>query len=199
MSVNRKVTVPVGGLATSSLPPRSLLWGRYSGGALPGPCVHQVRGGVFAVVAEHACPLLTYAELDGDTPILATAAQHCRALVYLLVHRIPSSLGQSDKLAAEVGDVGDDAAPDRVGGGRRTSEYVYEGHPQVASNSSASLAGVVTGVRRRSAGGHGSECCCRDRPRVGRRRSRQRDCASTASLRRSRQIREKQRFMKTGE
>jgi hypothetical protein len=52
-------------------PPRFPLWGHYSSGALPGPCVHQVRGGVFAVVAEHACPLLTYAELDGDTPYLS--------------------------------------------------------------------------------------------------------------------------------
>jgi hypothetical protein len=56
--------------------------------------------------------------VDGDTPILATAVQHCRALVYLLVHRTPSSLGQSNKLAAEVGDVVHDVAPDRVGSSR---------------------------------------------------------------------------------
>ena len=42
-----------------------------------------------------------------------------------LVRPSPLLLGQGgDELAAEGGDVGDDAAPDQVGSGRETPEYV---------------------------------------------------------------------------
>ena len=47
---------------------------------------------------------------------------------------------------AEVGDVGDNAAPDQVTRGRETLEDVSEGHPRVTSNSSASRSGVRGGV-----------------------------------------------------
>jgi hypothetical protein len=105
-----------------------------------------VRGGVFAVVAEYACLLLTYAELDGDTPIFATAVQHCRALVYLLVHRTPSSLGQSDKLATEVGNVVHDAAPGRVGGGRERAGRVTEASSGSLEKPLLLKIGVTAGV-----------------------------------------------------
>ena len=51
----------------------------------------------------------------------------------------PSSLllvQGDDEFAAEVGDVGDHAAPDRVERGRETLEYVYDGsldRPQMAA------------------------------------------------------------------
>jgi hypothetical protein len=39
MSVNRKVTVPVGGLATTLMSSLFPLGGHYSSGAVPGPSV----------------------------------------------------------------------------------------------------------------------------------------------------------------
>ena len=46
---------------------------------------------------------------------------------------VPLPLGQGgDEFAAEVGDVGDHAAPDRVGSSRRTLEGVSGGAPRAA-------------------------------------------------------------------
>jgi hypothetical protein len=61
----------------------------------------------------------------------------------------PSSLllGQGGyELAAEVGDVGNDAAPDRVGSGLATSAYILRRVSQEAEDIRPAPAGVLTGV-----------------------------------------------------
>src|SRR5215217_2994692 len=59
MSVNRKVTVPVGG-PFITLPYSSLPSGRhYSSGALPGPSVYPSAQRRLATLAEHANPVRT--------------------------------------------------------------------------------------------------------------------------------------------
>jgi hypothetical protein len=62
--------------------------------------------------------------------------------------RASSELGErSDQFPAEVRDVGDDAAPDRVESGRETSEYVSEGVPRPTDHWSPPLTGVGASVR----------------------------------------------------
>jgi hypothetical protein len=58
MSVNKKVTVPVGGLAVTTSMSSSLpLKGHYSSEGIPRSLFTlRVHGGVFAAFAEHACP-----------------------------------------------------------------------------------------------------------------------------------------------
>src|SRR5215211_9233019 len=73
MSVNRNVTVPVGGLVATTTSMSSLLpfRGHYSSRVLPGSSVHQVPGSVFAAFAEYAYPLrgLLYESVtDGARP-----------------------------------------------------------------------------------------------------------------------------------
>jgi hypothetical protein len=76
------------------------------------------------------------------------------AVTPLSVHLIgvrPLSLllGQgSNEFAAEVGDVGDHAAPDRVGSGQETQECVSDGHLGGSRKTSHFPAGVLAGVAR---------------------------------------------------
>jgi hypothetical protein len=77
----------------------------------------------------------------------------------LLLHLIGVSIGvpagvrpfpllgqRSDEFAAEVGDVGDHAAPDRVGSSRRTLEGVSGGPLVQRRKRRSALAGLVAGV-----------------------------------------------------
>jgi hypothetical protein len=77
-------------------------------------------------------------------------------LVYLLVCPSPLLLGQGgDELAAEGGDVGDDAAPDQVKGDAQTSRTCIRGSSRGMQIGSPFLTGVLTGVVRTARGGHG--------------------------------------------
>jgi hypothetical protein len=61
----------------------------------------------------------------------------------------PLLLGQGgDEFAAEVGDVGDHAAPDQVGNDRDPSEHVFDGRLEWDMSGFLPLAGVLTGVAR---------------------------------------------------
>ena len=65
-------------------------------------------------------------------------------------------LGQGgDELAAEIGDVGDDAAPDQVKGGVQASRTCIRGPSRGMQLGSPFLTGVLMGVVRTVRGGHG--------------------------------------------
>src|SRR5918994_3108938 len=67
MSVNRKVRVPVGGLAITILMSSLLpLRGHYSSGASLGSLFAQVPGGVFAAFCRTRLPAAYQPELEGD-------------------------------------------------------------------------------------------------------------------------------------
>jgi hypothetical protein len=108
--VNRKVTVPVGGLATtlssSSLP----LGEHYSSGAFPEPPFTRLPKGV---------------SQPSQNSLIRAPQRNVRSPI---VHRsvgVPTGVSaptlllgkRGDDLAAEVGYVGDYAAPDRAGSG----------------------------------------------------------------------------------
>ena len=111
--------------------------------------IEDVAGGL-SKVCRFGAQALEYYWVAQQSVLRHPIRSHTISLVYALVYRPLSLLlgDGGDEFAAEVGDVGDHAAPDQVRGDREASEYVSEGLLGHGPKYLLFPAGVLTGVAR---------------------------------------------------